>query len=139
MQITRDDLNDLLQEVAGEEIHQLADKVSQKAVIHILQNPTQQTLLAPVLDPVSNTTFYGGEVLVTTAVVQVHGSNGWAMVMDDNHKLALDMAILDGAWGAALFQEDITQLARKGAELQAGNRQTERNEVAATKVNFDLL
>ncbi|BCO10400.1 hypothetical protein GF1_27760 [Desulfolithobacter dissulfuricans] len=139
MQIKRENLNDLLQEIAREDVQHLADRISRRAVIHILQHSTQHTLLVPVFDPVSQSRFYSGEALVTSAVVQVNGCNGWAMVMDDQPELALAIAVLDGAWGAVLFREDIARLVQQGIRSRTLTRQRQQNEVAATEVNFDLL
>jgi len=139
MKITREDLNDLLQEVDLKEIRRLVDQVNTKTTIRIIQHPTQQTLMVPVLDPVSNTKFYGGEVLTTSTVVQVERTNGWAMVMDDNPDLSLAIATLDGAWGASILREEINRLAMKGAELRTHQKRMQQAEVAATTVNFDLM
>ncbi|WP_456386908.1 phosphonate C-P lyase system protein PhnG [Desulfolithobacter sp.] len=139
MQIKREDLNDLLQEVAREDVQHLADHISRNTVIHILQHPTQHTLLVPVFDPVSQSRFYSGEALVTSAVVQVNGCNGWSMVMDDQPELALACAIIDGAWGAVIFREDIARLIQQGIRTRTLARKRQQNEVAATEVNFDLL
>lgn len=139
MQITREDINELLQEVNLDQIQHLAEQINQQAGVRILQNPTQQTLMVPVLDPVTNTKFYCGEVLMTSAVVQVESTNGWAMVMDDNPELALNVAILDGAWGADISRESIQELVVLGHRKKTCRIQKEQAEVAATKVNFDLM
>lgn len=139
MKINREDLNNFLQHVECSSLKELADVIVDKHNIQVIQKPNPQTLLVPVHDPVSSTEFYAGEVLVTAAVVKVEAGNGWGMVMDDNGELALQIAILDGAWDADLYRDEIAALVEAGRIVLADKQTIEQEKVSATRVNFDLL
>ena len=104
-----------------------------------VKKPTPQTLLVPVTDPVNGATFYGGEVLVTSGLVQVNGVNGWSMVMDDNPELAQLVAVLDAAFAAGIDEEEIVALAGRGQAIWTGRAAEEAAAVRATRVAFELL
>ncbi len=135
----REDLNDVLQHADNRELHALATMIRAVAEVRILQHPTSQTLLLPVHDPISGSSFYGGEILATAAVVEVAGKNGWAMVMDDKAELALDIATVDGSWAAGLYREEITALALKTVAQCTRRQQENGSRTAATKVKFDQM
>jgi len=82
----REALNFLLQKADFSALRELYKKIKKEHEIVVLQSPTQQTLLQPIHDPISQGEFYGGEILVTTTVVTVgnQSNKGWAMVMDDH-------------------------------------------------------
>ncbi len=138
-QISREDINDLLQELEATDLAPVVDQIQKKAEIRILQNPTQQTLMVPVGDPVSNTDFYCGEVLTTSAVVQVEGHNGWAMVLDNKPDLTLAIAILDGAWAADLHKDSIRRLILAATVKRVRQQEQQAKAGQATTVHFDLM
>ncbi len=139
MEINREELNHFLQHTDSTDLKELVDKVICKHQIELIQKPSPQTLLVPVHDPVSNTEFYAGEVLVTAALVTVEKENGWGMAMDDNSELALQLAILDGAWAAQLYLSEIRELAKDGKRNLMLSQDCEQEMVAETRVSFDLL
>jgi alpha-D-ribose 1-methylphosphonate 5-triphosphate synthase subunit PhnG len=135
----REQLNHFLQQVPHEEILSLSSVIEQQVSVELIQKPVAQTLLVPVRDPVNRGSFIGGEVLVTSAIVRVNEVNGWSMVMDENHEIAVAAAILDGAFAAGIQREEIVRLARRGKDRME-KKDTERNaKVNATRVSFDLL
>ena len=76
----REDINSFAQLVKIEELKKLYEKIDENYGVKILTAPTEQTLLVPVKDPISNGSFYAGEVLVTSTIVEVKDTKGWAMV-----------------------------------------------------------
>ncbi len=137
--LSREDLNDILQHADDKEVHALATMIRTETEVRPLQHPTSQTLLVPVHDPISGNSFYGGEMLATAAVVEVAGKNGWAMVMDDNAELALDIATVDGAWAAGLYHKEIHALLLKTAVERVRKQQQDGSRTADTKVKFDQM
>ena len=135
----REDLNDILQHADDRELHALATMIRTDTEVRTLQNPTSQTLLLPVHDPICGSSFYGGEMLATAAVVEVAGKSGWAMVMDDKAELALDIATVDGAWAAGLYHGEITVLALKTVAQCTRRQQENDSRTATTRVNFDKM
>jgi len=139
--IRREDLNFILQKSNFQRLKELYKTIKNRYEVVALQAPTQQTLLQPINDPISKGEFYGGEVLVTTAIVTVGSSKnkGWAMVMDDNEKLSLYIATCDGAFGAGYFKDDIKNLAKETQKQLEENQKKENQKINSTRVNFDLM
>ena len=135
----REQLNYFLQQVEVEELLALSDAVEKQAEVELLRKPTSQTLLVPVHDPINQGSFISGEILVTSALVQVNTINGWSMVMDDTPETAVSIAILDGAFAAGILREEIQQLALRGKENTEKEQAELNTRVHATRVAFDLL
>lgn len=139
----REDLNYILQKADFTALEELYNKINNELKIAVLQSPVQQTLLQPIFDPISKGEFYGGEILVTTTIVQLSkGDNtykGWAMVQDDNEKLSLYIAVCDGCFGADFFKEEIEALAAKTVQNIQKMQKESNKRVNATRVNFDLM
>ncbi len=135
----RESLNFYLQQAEPETLGEVCRNVEKQAVVTLLQEPTVQTLMLPVDDPVNGGGFYAGEVLVTSAIVQVGDSKGWAMVMDENPELATRVAILDAAFAADIERAAITTLVENGRKGYQQRTRTLASQVAATRVSFDLM
>lgn len=135
----REELNFYLQQAPTDELLTLCKNVALEAQVTRIQKPTQQTLLLPVKDPITDGEFISGEVLVTSAIVQVDGVNGWAMVMDDNSELAEAVATLDGAFAAGMYTNRIIALAKTGKCNIEDTQATENRKAENTRVSFDLM
>lgn len=135
----REQLNYCLQQAAEDEIFALHRRVEEQATVELIQKPVAQTLLVPVRDPINSGSFISGEVLTTSAIVQVNKVNGWAMVMDVNNELAIALAVLDGAFAAEILKEQVVALARQGEAAVEHQRAELNAKVKATRVAFDLL
>lgn len=135
----REHLNFYLQQADGTELAALCTRIEAEAEVELLRKPTAQTLLVPVHDPVNGGSFIGGEVLVTSAIVQVNAVGGWAMVMDDNPTLAVSVATLDAAFAAGIRIDEIVLLALRSKDLHDRKVSARNSRVRGTKVAFDLL
>lgn len=135
----REDLNYVLQHCDIEALKNLHQKIDQKTTITILQPPTSQTLLVPVKDPISEGEFYSGEALVTSCIVSIKDSKGWAMVLDDNKDLALYISSIDAVFESNLFEEEITGLYEKTLQKIKQENKALNQKVNSTKVSFDLM
>jgi len=135
----REDLNFFLQQAPKNEVNLLSCKIEQHTRVKIIQMPTRQTLLVPVKDPVNGGKFFGGELLCTSTIVEVNGSNGWAMVMDENIELSKSIATLDGAFAADIKKQEIITLAEEGRLLFEKKKEKTDQQVEDTRVSFDLL
>lgn len=135
----REDINSLAQLVKIEELKKLYEKIDKNYSLKVLTAPTEQTLLVPVKDPISNGSFYAGEVLVTSTIVQVENTKGWSMVMDSNEQLSLYIASLDACFEANIYKDEIINiLENEKNENEEKNRKTNQ-KVNSTRVSFDLL
>jgi len=135
----REDINNLAQFVSLEKLEKLYKKIEKKNKIVVLTNPTEQTLLVPVKDPISGGEFYAGEVLVTSTIVQVQDTKGWSMVMDTNEKLSLYTAVLDACFEAKILKEEIKNLLKETKKDIEDKRKKLNRKVNSTRVSFDLM
>lgn len=135
----REQINYYLQKVSLEEIIFIRKQIEETATVELIQKPTSQTLLVPVKDPINNSSFISGEVLVTSSIVQVNGTNGWSMVLDDNPEQAVSIAILDGAYGADILTEKIIKLVDAGKQHCHKENEKLNSRINSTRVSFDLL
>jgi alpha-D-ribose 1-methylphosphonate 5-triphosphate synthase subunit PhnG len=135
----REQLNYYLQFAEFDKMLALQKQIEEQADVELIQKPIAQTLLVPVRDPINEGSFISGEVLTTSAIVQVNKVNGWSMVMDVNHELAVAVAIMDGAFVAGTHRQEIVELACCGKEKIEEEHLQLNAKVKATKVAFDLL
>lgn len=135
----RERLNYLLQNANEERLFALVERIVDSREVNILASPSQQTIMLPVKDPMAGTIFYGGEILVTQALVDVDGVKGWSMIMDKKPELALAVAICDACFEAGIEAEFISEMAEAADERLSTEIEEESVKVASTKVSFDLM
>ncbi len=135
----REEINFVFQHVEFEELEKLYKKIDEQVGVSIVNQPTSQTLLVPIKDPISGGEFYAGEALVTSCIVKVDKEQGWAMVQDDNELLSLYIAAIDAVFESGEFKSDIENLyiqAKQKLELQSKQL---NQKVNSTRVSFDLM
>ncbi|WP_417324716.1 phosphonate C-P lyase system protein PhnG [Halarcobacter sp.] len=135
----REDVNSLAQLVPLTEIEKIYKKIDQDYKIKVLTKPTEQTLLVPVKDPISGGSFYAGEVLVTSTIVQVEKTKGWSMVMDLNEEKSLYIAVLDACFEANIYKENIKSLLLDAKQGREESIKKTNKKVNSTRVSFDLM
>jgi alpha-D-ribose 1-methylphosphonate 5-triphosphate synthase subunit PhnG len=135
----REHLNFYLQKADPVLLKSLCGRVEASQTVTLLQEPTLQTLLLPVADPVTRGSFYAGEILVTSAIVQIGSTKGWAMVMDEAPELAQRVAVLDAAYAADIEKEAIAALVENGRARYEQTTRELASQVETTRVSFDLL
>ncbi len=135
----REDINSLAQLVKIEELKKLYEKIDREYKVQVLSTPTEQTLLVPVIDPISKGTFYAGEVLVTSTIIQVEKTKGWSMVMDSNDELSLYVATFDACFEANIYKEEIVDILEKAKKQNDEKTKVINQKVNSTRVAFDLL
>lgn len=135
----REEINDLAQLVQIEKLEKLYKKIEESHKVKILTQPTEQTLLVPVKDPISGGSFYAGEVLVTSTIVQVEQTKGWSMVMDLNEEVSLYTAVLDASFEADICKEEIKSLLIEAKNINEENSKKTNRKVNSTRVSFDLM
>ena len=135
----RENINYFAQLVKIEELKKLYEKIDENYGVKVLTAPTEQTLLVPVKDPISNGSFYAGEVLVTSTIVQVENIKGWAMVMDNNEELSLYIAALDACFEANIYKDEITNILENAKNDNEEKNKKTNQKVNSTRVSFDLL
>jgi phosphonate C-P lyase system protein PhnG len=84
--------------------------------------------------------FNVGEVLVTSAEVQVEDAIGYSMIMETDKQKALDCALLMGIYEAGLPQmKEIEDLAESMHHKMIKQLREEREIVSSTRVNFEVM
>jgi alpha-D-ribose 1-methylphosphonate 5-triphosphate synthase subunit PhnG len=135
----REELNFVLQYCDLEKLELLYKKIDTTFGVTVINQPTSQTLLVPIKDPISGGEFYAGEVLVTSAIVSVNNSQGWAMVQDDNEKLSLYIASIDAVFESKRFEDEINELYEETLKIIEKEKAILNQKVNSTKVSFDLM
>jgi alpha-D-ribose 1-methylphosphonate 5-triphosphate synthase subunit PhnG len=69
----------------------------------VIKEPGKTLTMIKMREPVKQSLFYIGEVIVCEAVVELDGTKGVAVVMGDDTGKTLDMAIIDAAVNKGVF------------------------------------
>ena len=69
----------------------------------IIKEPCKTLAMIKMREPVKQSLFYIGEVIVCEAVVEIDGIRGFAVLMGDDEEKTLDMAIIDAACSKGIF------------------------------------
>ena len=103
----------------------------------IVKEPGKTLTMIKMREPVKQSLFYIGEVIVCEAVVEIDGVQGIAVVMGDDAERALDMAIIDAAANKGVFNGMKTLLE---LEKEQNNRLMQENAMhLKTMVNFESM
>lgn len=103
----------------------------------IIKKPEKSLTMIKMREPVKESLFYLGEVMITEAMVEVEGQKGIAVLMGDQFEKTLDMAVIDAAVNAGVFTHE--------AELEALEKQQmeklekENAMFLKTMVNFHSM
>ena len=135
----REDINILCQEVDIKKLENIYKIINKNHKIRVLTKASEQTLLVPVKDPISNGSFYAGEVLVTSTILEVNKTKGWSMVMDSNYDLSLYTAVLDACFEADIYKKEIINLLEEANKDKNKKIKMRNKKVNSTKVSFDLM
>jgi alpha-D-ribose 1-methylphosphonate 5-triphosphate synthase subunit PhnG len=69
----------------------------------IIKEPGKTLAMIKMREPVKESLFYIGEVIVCEAIVEIDGVKGAAVAMGDDTEKTLDMAIIDAAVNKGVF------------------------------------
>jgi len=115
----------------------LSGKIQQSHQPVIIKEPGKTLTMIKMREPVKQSLFYLGEVIVSEAAVEINGMKGYAVVMGDDLEKALDMAIIDAAINCGIFTGMETLLA---LEQQQTDRVMRENAMhLKTMVNFESM
>ena len=103
----------------------------------IVKEPGKTLAMIKVREPVKQSLFYLGEVIVCEAMVEIDGVTGAAVAMGDDTGKILDMAIIDAAINKGIFVGMDTLLE---LERQQNDRVMRENAMhLKTMVNFESM
>lgn len=141
--LTRERRCDLLAAALHEEIVPLAERLVADGSVPsptVVKPPETGMVVLQVREPVEESRFYLGEVLVTECAVEVAGVPGWSMREGDDRVAALAAALLDAAAAAGLpATADIDRVCAAVAERRARQDESEWAEIRSTTVAFEEL
>ena len=80
----------------------LAKEIKEKYEIKTIDEPNNGLVMIKMRETAKKQLFYLGEVLVTEAKIQINGHLGMGIVAGDEEELAINLAIIDGAYKADL-------------------------------------
>ncbi len=109
--------------------------------IKILSGPRRGLVMLRVRETVANSLFHAGEVLVTEVKLELDGQFGFGMVLGNNPRCAMAVALVD----AALHKENIVYREQLIQQLTMLEKDiTHKNQrmqalIATTRVDFDRM
>ena len=115
----------------------LAEKIKNQHEVLIVKAPEKALAMVKMREPVKESLFYMGEVIVTEATVSVDGTNGMAVTMGDDFDKTLAMAVIDGACNGGVFEDMETLL--KLEKEQIDREEKENSMFHETMVNFHSM
>lgn len=141
--LTRERRCELLAAAGHDEVVPLAERLlADGATPHptVVKAPEVGMVVLQVREPVEETRFYLGEVLVTECSVEVAGVPGWCMRPGDDRVAALAGALLDAVAAAGLpALAEIDALCAAVAARREAEEAAEWADLAATTVTFEEL
>lgn len=101
-------------------IAELAADIKARYDITIIKDPGKTLTMIKMREPVKESLFYIGEVIVTEAHVELDGVKGTAVTMGDDFDKTLNMAIIDAADNKGVFTGNnvLFELERSQIELE---------------------
>ena len=103
----------------------------------IIKSPGKTLTMIKMREPVKQSLFYLGEVIVCEAAVEIGGTPGAAVFMGDDTEKALNMAIIDAAINKGVFTDMDTLLS---LEKEQNDRVMRENALhLKTMVNFNSM
>ena len=127
----------IMQKADRKSIMDMADKIKEKHEVTIIKAPEKVLTMIKMREPVKETLFYLGEVIVTECSVQVDGNNGMAVAMGDDYEKTLSMAIIDAACNGQCFPFEAQLIALE--EEQVEKEEKENALFLKTMVNFNTM
>lgn len=115
----------------------LANKVRETHDVMVVKEPEKALAMIKMREPVKESLFYLGEVIVTEATVSINGVNGNAVTMGDDFEKSLSMAIIDAACNGNFFEDENVLLALE--EEQNSKEEKENSMFMKTMVNFHSM
>ena len=118
----------------------LANREKKKCGIKVIEEPNQGLVMIKMRETAKKELFYLGEVLVTEAKVYVNGALGMGIVKGENEELAMNLAIIDGAYKANIEEIKLWEevLIKAEEEIKESERK-EASKILETKVDFSTM
>lgn len=118
----------------------LADDIKNKYEVKEIEAPNHGLVMIKIRETAKKELFYLGEIFVSEAKVYIEGVLGMGIVAGDREALALNLAIIDGAYKKNLKETDHWEklLLDEEAEIREIEKKIEEG-VLKTKVDFATM
>jgi alpha-D-ribose 1-methylphosphonate 5-triphosphate synthase subunit PhnG len=118
----------------------LSQRLAERYEIKMIQEPETCLIMMPVKDSVENSMFYLGEILITEAVVDLGGTQGYGFALEDRPEHALACAVIDAALSHGVQESTEIRLLLEQQKSEIEQKtMLEKRMIASTRVNFALL
>lgn len=87
----------ILSKAESEKVAELGKKIRDKYPVTVIKKPEKTLAMIKMREPVQNSLFYLGEVIISEASVSIDGTVGRAAAMGDDFEKTLNMAVIDAA------------------------------------------
>ncbi|MDD2971444.1 MAG: phosphonate C-P lyase system protein PhnG [Lachnospiraceae bacterium] len=127
----------ILSKAETEKVAEFAGSIKNSCHIVIVKEPEKSLSMVKMREPVKESLFYIGEVIICEAIVEVDGVKGVAVSMEDNFEKVLNMAIIDAACNKGIFDQyaALEQLEKE----QLCETEKENAMFMKTKVDFHSM
>lgn len=115
----------------------LANRIREKHEMIVVKEPEKALAMIKMREPVKESLFYLGEVIVTEATVSVNGITGTAVAMGDDFEKTCAMAIIDAACNGNFFEEEDVLFALEREQIRRVEK--ENAMFMKTMVNFHSM
>lgn len=127
----------ILAKADAEDISAMAEKIKNRYSIVIIKEPNKTLAMIKMREPVKESLFYIGEVLVCEAIVELDNVKGIAVTMGDDLNKTLDMAIIDAAYNKGVFEDEAKLLNIEMTQIEL--EQKENAMHLKTMVSFSSM
>lgn len=118
-------------------VAELAWKATRQRNVTVIKEPGKTLAMIQMREPVRQSLFYLGEVIVSEAIVEIDGVRGTAVTMGGDLDKALHMAIIDAACNKGIFAHEAElEALEAGQEVR---RQRENALHLKTMVQFSSM
>lgn len=130
-------LSQILARTDAQNVRELAEEIKTEYTTVLIKAPEKSLAMIRMREPVKESLFYLGEVIVSEAIVELDGVKGMAVLMGDDFDKVLDMAVIDAACKKGVFQRYDRLEALE--QEQALRIQKENALFMQTMVNFNSM
>ncbi len=127
-------ISKILARADKEQVGALADEIKTEYSPVIVKAPEKSLAMIRMREPVRESLFYLGEVIVSEAIVDLDGAKGVAVLMGDDFEKVLNMAVIDAACNKGVFRR--YDLLEAWEKEQAVRLEKENALFMQTKVSF---
>ncbi|MFZ7134217.1 MAG: phosphonate C-P lyase system protein PhnG [Eubacteriales bacterium] len=121
-------------------LKEISDGISVDHSVSVIKEPSKTLTMIKVREPVKESLFYIGEVIVSEAVVSLGGTKGMAVTMGDDFTKVLSMALIDAVFNKNL--PEVSDIIKKLESLEKEQQEIMEKENAIylkTMVNFKSM